>query len=189
VSSGGFGLVSDLIEPLQSSETPWEKYLDLRVTKGFRFGPTDWTVYADVRNLFNFTNKTVVFAETGDVVNEQYLEVGFLQPQLSTMQNDAVASGAWVTIQKTDADGANPRSIGAIDLTSIAGTCPSWAGGGGMVACVMLQRTEQRFGNGDGIYDVEEQTAAVTAYYDLNNAPETFYSTGRLIRLGLQFQF
>jgi len=188
-SSGGFGLVSDLIEPLQASETPWEKYLDLRVTKGFRFGPTDWTAYADVRNLFNFTNKTVVFAETGDVVNERYLEVGFLQPQLSTMQNDAEASGAWVTIQKTDADGSNPRSIGAIDISSIASTCPNWAGGGGMVSCVMLQRTEQRFGNGDGIYDVEEQTAAVTAYYNLNNAPETFYSSGRLIRLGLQFQF
>ncbi|MBE0591784.1 MAG: TonB-dependent receptor [Gemmatimonadales bacterium] len=188
-SGGGFGLVSDLIEPLQSSETPWERYLDLRVTKGFRFGPTDWIAYADVRNLFNFTNKPTVFSETGDVVNERYLEIGFLDPLLLTMEQDAIASGAWITIQKTDEGGANPRSVGAMDLTSIASTCPGWAGGGGTTACVMLQRTEQRFGNGDGIYDVEEQTAAVRAYYDLNNAPQTFYGTGRLIRLGLQLQF
>jgi outer membrane receptor for ferrienterochelin and colicin len=188
-SAGGFGLVSDLLEPLQSSETPWERYIDLRVTKGFRFGPTDWVVYADVRNLFNFTNKPTVFSETGDVVNERYFEVGYLDPLLLTMEQDAIASGAWITIQKTDEAGGSPRSVGAIDLQSIAATCPGWAGGGGATACVMLQRTEQRFGNGDGIYDVDEQTAAVRAYYDLSNAPQTFYSSGRLIRLGLQLQF
>ncbi|NIM52098.1 MAG: TonB-dependent receptor, partial [Gemmatimonadales bacterium] len=73
-TTGGFGLGALAAEPLQSSETGWEKLFDLRVTKGFRFGPTDWTVYADIRNLLNFTNKPVLFMETGDVVNERYLE-------------------------------------------------------------------------------------------------------------------
>ncbi len=187
-ASAGFGLGAGLAEPLQSSETPWEKLFDLRVTKGFRLGPTDWTLYADVRNVFNFTNRSNLFAETGDVVNELYFENIFLKPQLLTMEQDARSSGAWTVISKMDADGT-VSSIGAIDLRSVAATCPGWAGGGGTVACVMLQRTEQRFGNGDGLYDVDEQTAAVTEYYMLNNSPESFFGTGRLVRLGLQLTF
>jgi len=186
-SGGGLGLISELVEPLQSSETPWEKYIDMRFTKGFRLGPTNWTAYADIRNIFNFTNKPTVFSETGDVVNERYLEVSFLDPQLLTMEQDARGSGVWTTITKTDDVGS--RQVGAIDLTSIASTCPGWVGGGGASACVMLQRAEQRFGDGDGYYDVEEQTAAITAYYDWGNAPAYFYGSGRIIRLGLQLEF
>jgi hypothetical protein len=183
----GLGLISELVEPLQSSETPWETFVDMRFTKGFRLGPTDWTAYADIRNIFNITNTPTVFSETGDVVNERYLEVSFLDPQLLTMEQDAQASGVWTTITKTDDAGS--RSVGAIDLTSVASACPGWVGGGGPSACVMLQRAEQRFGNGDGLYDVEEQTAAITAYYNWGNAPAFFNGAGRRIRLGLQLQF
>jgi hypothetical protein len=181
--------VSDLVEPLQSSETPWEKLFDLRVTKGFQVGPTSWTAYADIRNVFNFTNRPVVFSETGDVFNDEYLQRGFLEPQLLTMEQDARASGAWQEIRKSDLDGTNERRVGAIDLTSLTSTCPGWQGGGGAAACVLLQRAERQWGNGDGIYDVEEQTAAITARYDDVNAPETFFGQGRLIRLGVQLQF
>ncbi|MDH3292057.1 MAG: TonB-dependent receptor [Gemmatimonadota bacterium] len=188
-SAGGFGLVSDLIEPLQSSETPWEKFFDLRVTKGFQLGPTNWTAYADIRNVFNFTNKPVVFSETGDVVNEEFLKQGWLDPQLLSMEQDASATGVWQQVTKSDEDGSNVRSVGAINLTNVAQTCSNWGGAGGAVACVMLQRSEARFGNGDGLYDVEEQTAAVTAYYNQFNAPQTFFGQGRLVRVGVQLQF
>ncbi|MDH3458642.1 MAG: TonB-dependent receptor, partial [Gemmatimonadota bacterium] len=187
-SGGGFGLVSDLVEPLQSSETPWQTFFDMRVTKGFNLGPTNWTLYADLRNIFNFTNKGVVFSETGDVVNEEYLRVSFLEPQLLTMEQDATASGALVTVT-LDAGMTNQRTVSAIDLSDISATCPGWVGAGGAVACVMLQRAEQRFGNGDGIYDVEEQAAAVTALYNEFNSPESFFGTGRQIRAGLQLSF
>jgi hypothetical protein len=53
----------------------------------------------------------------------------------------------------------------------------------------MLQRTERRFGNGDGYYDVEEQTAAVRARYDEFNSPSAFYGAGRRVRLGVQLTF
>ena len=187
LSNGGFGLISDLVEPLQSSETPWEKFFDLRATKGFRLGPADWTLYADIRNVFNFTNKPVVYSETGDVVNETYLDISFVQPQLLTMEQDARASNAWKTITK--GEGIEARTVGAIDLTNLAKTCPGWNGAGGPVACVMLQRAEQRFGNGDGVYDVDEQTAAVTAFYNQANSPPNLYGNGRIVRLGLQLQF
>ena len=187
-STGDFGLGATIAEPLQSSETPWEKFFDLRVTKGFRLGPTDWTVYADVRNVFNFTNISGVFQETGDVINEQYAEETYVLPQQLRMENDAVASGAWTTITKTAADGSS-RIVGAIDLRDVGATCPNWVGGGGPVACVMLQRTEQRFGDGDGYYDVDEQTLALTEWYNYAEGPETFYGTGRLVRVGLQLTF
>jgi hypothetical protein len=185
-TSGG-ATSSTPAEPLQSSETPWTKYFDLRITKGIRLGPTDWTVYADIRNLFNFTNKTAVFAETGDVVNDKYFQEGFLQPQLFTMQNDAEQSGAWTTISK--GEGADARIVNAIDLTDLSATCPDWSGAGGTVACVMLQRTERRFGNGDGYYDLEEQTAALEARYYEGNSPSRFYGAARRIRLGVQLTF
>jgi hypothetical protein len=33
--------------------------------------------------------------------------------------------------------------------------------------CVYLIRAEQRYGNGDGTYTVEEQTNAINALYDV----------------------
>jgi hypothetical protein len=187
-SGGGFGLISDLVEPLQASETPWEKYFDLRVTKSFRFGPTDWQLYADVRNVFNFINKTTVFSETGDVYNDLFFERRFLEPGLLSMEQDALASGANTTVLK-DVGTLDERRVDAIDLTSIAATCPGWVGGGGTIACVMLQRAETRWGNGDGLYDIEEQTAAIRDAYEQGNQPARFYGGGRYIRLGLQLTF
>ncbi len=174
-------------QDLQASETPWQKFVDLRITKGFRLGPTDWTLYADIRNLFNFTNKNAVFAETGDVVNDKYFEEGFLQPQLFTMENDAKLADVWTTIAK--GEGLDARTVNAIDLRDLSATCPVWGGAGGTAACVSLQRTEQRFGNGDGYYDVEEQTAAVLARYNEGNSPSRFYGSARRIRLGVQLSF
>jgi hypothetical protein len=186
--SVGAGNIADLGEQLQASETPWEKYFDLRVTKGFRVGPTDWQLYADVRNLFNFINKTTVFSETGDVYNELFFERQFLEPSLLSMEQDALASHANTTIVK-DLGTADERRVDAIDLTSIATTCPGWVGGGGTIACVMLQRAEARWGNGDGLYDLEEQTAAIRAQFDAGNQPARYYGGGRFVRLGLQLTF
>jgi hypothetical protein len=185
-SNQGFGLLSDLVEPVQSSETPWEKYFDLRVTKGFRLGPTDWTLYADLRNPFNLENRPVVFAETNDVYNDEYLRVQFLEPQLLTMRLDAEASNVWTTIRK--GEGAEQRQVDAMDLRT-PGVCSGWNGQGGAIGCVMLQRAELRFGNGDGVYDVEEQTAAITDLYNTGNSPAALLGAGRIIRVGVQLQF
>jgi hypothetical protein len=145
-------------------------------------------LYADVRNVFNFINKTTVFSETGDVYNELYFERRFLEPALLSMEQDAIASGANTTVVK-DVGTLDERRVDAIDLTSIAATCPGWVGGGGTIACVMLQRAETRWGNGDGLYDIEEQTAAIRDGYEQGNQPARFYGGGRYIRLGLQLTF
>jgi hypothetical protein len=54
---------------------------------------------------------------------------------------------------------------------------------------VMLQRTERRFGNGDGLYDVEEQVAALTDWYEYNWDSTWFLGPGRNVRVGVQLAF
>jgi hypothetical protein len=176
-----------VIEPAQSSETPWERFFDLRITKGLRLGPTDWTFYLDVRNLFNFTNKPEVFSETGDVVNSLHRERE-IAPELASLEQTARGSDLWVEITKSDGDDA--RQVGAIDLSDLSTACAAWQGSGGAIGCIMLQRTEKRFGNGDGIYDVEEQLVALNDWYDFYWGPSRrFYGPGRQIRAGIQLAF
>ena len=64
----GFGLISTGTEQLNSSTMPWIKNVDLRLTRGFRIGGArDLTLFADFRNLFNWTNLTAIFAETAKI--------------------------------------------------------------------------------------------------------------------------
>jgi hypothetical protein len=56
--------------------------------------------------------------------------------------------------------------------------------------CVYLIRAEERYGNGDGIYTVEEQLNASNALYFANQAaPNFFYGAGTQLRLGVEFTF
>jgi hypothetical protein len=54
---------------------------------------------------------------------------------------------------------------------------------------VALQRVEQRFGNGDGLYTLTEQTSAFNAYYDSFFGPWRFHGPGRTARIGIQLHF
>ncbi len=171
---GGFGLTANAEESVNSSTMPWTKTLDLRVTKGFKFASTaDLTLFADIRNLFNFKNVTRIYTETGDVVNSAY-QTKLLTPEFINLQSEAKANGA------NNANGITD----AIDLRN----CGSWAGAG-VVDCVNLTRVESRFGNGDGIYTLQEQTTALNAYYNQVAGPQNFYSAPRSIRIGFELGF
>jgi hypothetical protein len=179
-SGGGVGNIADLQEPLQSSETPWTKFFDVRLTKGLNLGGINWTLYADIRNLFDFENRTAVFSETGDIVNEELFRVGYFEPQTNILRNEAVASGWATTVD------INGEAVEAVDLNN---DCNDWQGGGGPLSCYMLQGTEARFGNGDGVYDFEEQRVAISDYYNFLNGPHTFLGGGRVMRFGMQLDF
>jgi hypothetical protein len=171
----GFGLVAEREDDqLNASELPWQYNFDLRVTKGLRLGPTDWTLYADFRNLLNVRNVIGIFAETGDVVNERFFE-NTISSELVRLRQDA--GGARVI---TTADG-----LEAIDLSDCAG----WQGAGQEADCVLLQRAEARFGNGDLEYDEDEQLAALTSWYNINNGEQTFLGDPLHIRLGVELAF
>jgi len=167
-----FGLSGQSAEPINASTMPWTKQVDLRLTKGLRLGGLDWTAYADFRNLLNLTNITRLFAETSDVQNQKHREL-YTSPEVSRLLNDA---GSFASEQRD----------GTISI-ALPDDCTRWSKG--PVDCVLLKRTEARFGNGDGVYTEDEYNAAFNAEYDLFNAPYTFYGTGTQFRLGLELRF
>ena len=67
--------------------------------------------------------------------------------------------------------------------------CSAWIGDSGPVNCVMLLRTEARWGDGDGIFTTAEQSAALNAWYDSFNGVSRFYGTPRQIRVGAELSF
>ncbi len=174
-----FGLISERQDDvLNASELPWQYWFDLRVTKGFRLGPTDWTLYADFRNLFNVTNVLGVFAETGDVVNEQDFETA-ITAELSRLRTDAGAG-------RTTVDAAN--GLEAFDVRDcFSGS--AWGGSGGPADCVLVQKAEARFGDGNGLYDLDEYEAAMTVWYNRFDGVQTFNGTPLHIRLGVELAF
>jgi hypothetical protein len=166
-----FGLVGSQAEPINASTMPWIKNIDLRLNKGFRAGRLDFSVYADVRNLMNFKNITSLFVETGDVVN--------------ALHRETTLSSAFTRMSLEAGDNGALRASGDIDLSS----CGSWAGADGPVNCVMMRRTEARFGDGNGVYSVGEQERALNSYYDAFNGPQWLYGAPRHIRLGVELNF
>ena len=168
-----FGLVASAAEPLNASNLPWIKNVDLRLTKALRFGGQDLTVFADFRNLFNFTNIINLFAETGDIVNAKHRE-----------------NSLAVEFQNLEAEARdNFRLLPNGDI-NLQPNCQSWVNtgrpAGVVVNCIALRRAEARFGNGDGLYSLTERETAFNAFYDAFNAPFTLYDEPRHIRIGFE---
>ena len=183
--TGGWDRDRAVDDQLNGSSLPWQSSIDLRITKGIRLGPTDWTLYADFRNLFNVRNVIGVFTETGSTRNDLYRdkEVGQEITNLSRQ-----AGGARVI--NIDKGG---ETLEAVVLSHCAGSelhgLPAWTGQGGAADCVMLQRTEARFGNGDQIYDEDEQRVALFGWYELWAGPQWLQGDPRHIRLGIELSF
>ena len=51
----------------------------------------------------------------------------------------------------------------------------------------MLRRTEQRYGNGDGVFTVDEMSSAIGAYFDFAENAHT--QRARELRLGVEVRF
>ncbi len=75
--------------PQNGSTMPWIRNVDLRLLRGFRMshGRTI-TAFADIRNLFNFTNIVNLFTETGNIFNGR-LEHDSLGAYMSSLQLEA----------------------------------------------------------------------------------------------------
>ncbi len=172
-----FGLVATAIEPLNASNLPWFKNIDLRLTKGVRVGGQDLTAFADFRNLLNFTNVVNLFAETGDVTNALH-RGQVIGTELANMEREA---------------DDNNRLLPNGDINLVP-NCGSWTvtsgANGAVVNCVALQRAEARFGNGDRLYSLAERETAMNAFYDAFNAPfANMYGEPLHIRLGFELNF
>ncbi len=163
-----------------SARLPMTKQFDLRITKGFGIGGLDFTAYSEIRNLFNFKNITNVFSQTNDVVNNT--------------ERDKVRRGNLDEFANEARDNGVLGADNSIDLSfagaGIAG-CGNWIDDGKNSAanCVYLIRAEQRYGNGDGVFDVTEQTRASDARYFVTRGISNFTGAPRVVRLGFEVNF
>jgi hypothetical protein len=176
-----FGLAATPLEPLNNSRMPWIKNVDLRLTKGIQVGGArELTVFADFRNLFNWTNLVAIFAETGDVVNALHRD-NTINPQLVTLANEAGSLVTTRTIGGEQVTGINLADCSQYRPTDMAG----------LPNCLMLRRAEERFaiGESDQFFTEAEQNAAFRAWYNLNNGPHTLRGAGLNFRFGFEFNF
>jgi hypothetical protein len=184
VLSGGVCNRGGFLGGLNSQRLPFFKELNMRFVKGFNFGTNQFAVYLDARNILNFTNVLSQFVTTSDIVSPIERTQNFTGDSTFFAQ-EGVRNGV------TEAGGD-----GSMDLTfggAGASGCGTWEDTGGNIAvpnCVYLIRAEQRYGDGDGIFTLEEQQAASDALYlAANRAPFAFYGAGRQLRLGVEFNF
>jgi hypothetical protein len=174
----------DFPEGQNQSRLPSFKNLNLRFTKGFALGGLDVTAYLDARNILNFRNVIQVFTQTNDVKNAAEQENEWLA-NADEVQQEALASGVEV-----DEDGTIDLTFGGI--ADRRQGCSTWITDDGDAAapnCVALIRAEQRFGNGDGRYDVAEQRRASDALYNTIRGVHNFTGDPRRMRLGLEVNF
>ncbi|MFQ6674895.1 MAG: TonB-dependent receptor domain-containing protein [Fidelibacterota bacterium] len=61
------------VEPINSSTTPWNSNLDLRVDKTFTVAGLDLNAYVYVQNVFNSRNVTNVYYATGNAYDDGFL--------------------------------------------------------------------------------------------------------------------
>ena len=169
---------------LNQSRLPSFKNLNLRLTKGFGLGGLDVTAYLDARNILNFRNVIQVFTQTNDVRNLDEEENEFAA-NAQEVQAEALASG----VDVSEAGTVDLRFGGIADRRQGCGTWVTEDGVAAAPNCVALIRAEQRFGNGDGLYDETEQRRASNSLYNTIRGIHNFTGDPRRMRLGLEVSF
>lgn len=162
-------------------ELPMTKQFDLKLARGFYVGSTRITGYLDARNLFNFGNTNAVYAATGTTASPAFEGQQWVGDSFA-YANEAVANSVYL------GDGSLNLQFGGAG----AGGCGNWItqdGRPNAPNCVYLVRAEQRFGDGDGVFDLAEQQRASAAFYNALNGSQLLTGPWRFIRLGVTVQF
>jgi hypothetical protein len=147
------------------------------------------TAYLDARNLFNFANILEVFSATRHIENPADRQNRWANDS-SHYAVEAKASGVYGT-------------DGAVDLRfegTVASGCSGWTSGAGQPAapnCVYLIRAEERYGDGDHLFTLDEQRRASEAFYAAVGRTTSFFARGRhnftgdprRLRVGLEVSF
>ena len=162
-----------------SRRLPAYKEINARFTKGFAIGRIDLTGYVDVRNLFNFENVLQVFAVNGSTRNEVEH-----QANLDSDLRDLAF--------ERDNNNARAADGESMQLPADRGNCNGWISSRLLPAaanCLYLIRAEQRYGNGDGVFTIAEQTAASDALYAVARGMQEHTAPGRRARVGVELNF
>jgi hypothetical protein len=185
--SGDFSVLSpDLCsvitaDQLNDERLPTFKQLDLRLSK--HFGPGGrFAGYLDARNLLNFKNVYAVFAATGTTNNPVEVDINW-SADSADLGNEATANGTYLPDGSINLGQALPDPRLA---------CATWIDQSGTPSspnCVYLIRAEERFGNGDHLFDLAEQRRASEALYRVARGAQEFTGPPRRIRVGVEVGF
>jgi carboxypeptidase family protein len=181
--SDGFCVLNSAVGPINGSSLPWTRLVDLRVTRGFRLGAVEMVAFGDVRNLLNTRNVLRVFVQTGRTDNPN-LRNDILATDLGSLSSEAGLNGLLLgngTIDLSFGGAPNPRA-----------SCGAWQATGGTPAppnCIYLIQAEERFGNGDHLFTVAEQTRASDAHYAVSWGDQQLTGPGRRVRFGVEVRW
>jgi hypothetical protein len=167
-----------IAEQLNASHLPMNKSLDARITKGLRIFNKQMSVFADFRNPLNLENTSRVYLQTGTVTHQALLD----QTVLSSLQSSLLDSNIDVNdfaVCRTPDVLASCLGIGS----------PNSDNAENAVNRYMLIQAEKRFGNGDGIFTVDEQKNLYTTSYLIGNGPQTKRNSIQAMRLGIEINF
>ena len=137
------------------------------------------TAYVDGRNLLNLKNIGAVFTTTGSPVNA-----------ISQARAWTADSTSFATFTK--ANGAYDAGTGAITLPSSNAACANYqdpSGNASSPICYYYRKSEQRFGDGDGIYTLAEQHRASDNFRAATYHVSRFAFAGRIVRFGMEVSF
>jgi hypothetical protein len=166
-------------EGINTRRLPVFRELNARFTKSFGVGGIQATGYLDVRNLLNFKNVLQVFAVNGSVRND--VERGAnLRADLHDLATEGDLNHALDADSSFVLDFPHERCA---DWISSKDRRPAAAN------CLYLIRAEQRFGDGDGVFTVAEQSRAINALYDVARGEHEMTAPGRRARLGIEIDF
>lgn len=161
---------------LRTERLPAFKQLDLRLTRGFGIAGRRATAYLDVRNVLNLENTLRVFAVNGKTSNPIDAALD-RQQRLSTYAVEGSSNGVQLPDSSLDLTFAGPNGSG----------CGAWVPN--PPSCFYFVRAEQRYGNGDGLFTLAEQTRAADALYAAYRGSYNFQGSPRRIRLGVEVGF
>jgi hypothetical protein len=171
--------VQEFPEGINTRRLPAIKELNARFIKSFELRGLSVTGYLDVRNLLNFRNVLEVFAVNGSVRND-IERAGNLRADLGDLTSEGRRNGALAPDSSLMLGFPHERCATWVSSMS---SRPAAAN------CLYLIRAEQRFGDGDGVFTVAEQTRAINALYDVARGDQEHTGPGRRARLGIEIGF
>ena len=142
---------------------PWQIDFDLRLSKGFQLGRgLNLQAFVDLRNPFGISNTRTVFSETGNTSHE----LAKTEWIASTLRDDRLDGD--FEIRDFDIAMESPEN----DFNKF-----------------MIMRAEERWGNGDGVFTVEEQEIAFSQDWEFAFGEYTMAPSNQSLRVGLRLAF
>ena len=87
---------------------------------------------------------------------------------------------------------ASSNDVGTVHFVTSGTSSAGWVSSKNLPAasnCMYLIRAEQRYGDGDHVFTVEEQTNAINALYDVVRGEHQMLGVGRRARIGFEINF